>query len=183
MEFSKLQNLATVMSAADETPLELSILSTKVGNVRDRPLHANQPSWALICTMTGSQPTWPPTLWFNTRDRSARRPNYAADAHKRVCQVLLFFPTVPRSLMLHSLLLYCADLRTLQVLVGPRRVAYHRGTLLLPSLPALRLPNYLTRRVPATQAILLDPPRRALLRLAPHLPEALQCPLVSHHRA
>ncbi len=43
MEFSKLQNLATVMSAADETPLELSILSTKVGNVRDRPLHANQP--------------------------------------------------------------------------------------------------------------------------------------------
>lgn len=42
VEFSKLQNLATVMSAADETPLELSILSTKVGSVRDRLLHANQ---------------------------------------------------------------------------------------------------------------------------------------------
>lgn len=37
VEFSKLQNLATVMSAADETPLELSILSTKVGNARNRP--------------------------------------------------------------------------------------------------------------------------------------------------
>jgi hypothetical protein len=34
VEFSKLQNLDTVRSAADETPLELSILSTKVGNVR-----------------------------------------------------------------------------------------------------------------------------------------------------
>ncbi|ELR25197.1 RhoGEF domain containing protein [Acanthamoeba castellanii str. Neff] len=64
VEFSKLQNLATVMSAADETPLELSILSTKVGSVR-------------------SQPTWAPTLWFNTRDRGALRPHYAADAHKR----------------------------------------------------------------------------------------------------
>jgi hypothetical protein len=103
VEFSKLQNLATVMSAADETPLELSILSTKVGSVRDRLLHANQstPPWALICAMTGSQPTWAPTLWFNTRDRGALRPHDAADAHKRVRQLLLFFLTVPRSPMLH----------------------------------------------------------------------------------